>query len=116
MQPIALRVRRDMRCLRDIIHRHLHNVLFVILLHSSPVATAWLVTEAAGTALSAAAVRVSAATLAALSLPDDEQAWDIAAEAARNGDVAACGRAMLQAHAVDDDALFAWWWDRMPTR
>ena len=82
----------------------------------SPVATAWLVTEAAGTALSAAAVRVSAATLAALPLPDDEQAWDIAAEAARNGDVAACGRAMLQAHAVDDDALYAWWWDRMPTR
>ena len=49
-------------------------------------------------------------------LPDDQQAWDIAAEAARNGDVAACGRAMLQAYAVDDDALFAWWWDRMPTR
>ena len=80
------------------------------------VATAWLVTEAAGTALSASAVRVSAATLAALPLPNDQQAWDIAAEAARNGDVAACGRAMLQAYAVDDAALFAWWWDRMPTR
>ena len=92
------------------------SVWHLAALLTSPVATAWLVTEAAGTALSASAVRVSAATLAALPLPDDQQAWDIAAEAARNGDVAACGRAMLQAYAVDDAALFAWWWDRMPTR
>ena len=67
------------------------SVWHLAALLTSPVATAWLVTEAAGTALSASAVRVSAATLAALPLPDDQQAWDIAAEAARNGDVAARG-------------------------
>jgi len=92
------------------------SVWHLAALLTSPVATAWLVTEAAGTALSADAVRVSASTLAALPLPGDYQAWEVAAEAACAGDVAACGWAMLHAHAVDDEALFAWWWDRMPTR
>ena len=92
------------------------SVWHLAALLTSPVATAWLVTEAAGTALSADAVRVSASTLAALPLPGDHQAWEVAAEAACAGDVAACGWAMLHAHAVDDEALFAWWWDRMPTR
>ncbi|MEO0495553.1 MAG: hypothetical protein AAF081_19265, partial [Actinomycetota bacterium] len=92
------------------------SVWHLAALLTSPVASAWLLADAAGTALSADAVRVSASTLAALPLPADDRAWDTAAEAARTGDVAGCGRAMLTAHGIDDDTLLAWWWERMPTR
>ena len=94
------------------------SVWQIAALLTSPVATAWLVTEAAGTALSASAVRVSASTLAALPLPSDSSAWDAAASAAELGDVEACGRAMLDAHGVDDHGgvLLGWWLDRIPTR
>ncbi|MEM8708421.1 MAG: hypothetical protein AAGE98_18290, partial [Actinomycetota bacterium] len=91
------------------------SVWHVAALLCSPVTTAWLLTEAAGTALSADAVRVSASTIAALPLPTDRSAWDVAASAAESGDVDACGRAMLAAHAVDGDDLFTWWRARIPT-
>lgn len=93
------------------------SVWEIAALLTSPVATAWLVTEAAGTALSASAVRVSASTLAAISLPTNAAAWARATSAAESGDVEACGRAMLDAHEVGDGGgLFSWWFDRIPTR
>jgi len=92
------------------------GVWHVAALLTCPVATARLVSVATGSALSADAVRVSASRLAELSLPADRHAWDLAASAAKDGDVLACGQAMLSAHGLADrDDLFEWWTQRIPT-
>jgi hypothetical protein len=83
---------------------------------TSPVATAWLVTEAAGTRCrplpSESRLQRSPRSLfRTTSRRGTSLRKRLATEMSPP-----CGRAMLQAHAVDDDALFAWWWDRMPTR
>jgi len=82
----------------------------VAALLTCPVATARLLHEAAGTALSATAIRVSARRLADLPLPVDRRAWDRAAAAVEVGDVDACGVAMLAAHGLEDrtDLLDHW--------
>lgn len=82
----------------------------VVALLTCPVATTRLHHAAAGTALSAAAIRVSARRLAELPLPADPGAWAQAAAAAERGDVDACGVAMLAAHRLADrhDLLDFW--------
>ena len=93
------------------------DVAHLAALLTSPVATAQLVQQAAGTALSADAVRVSARLLAALPLPEDESAWHRAAQRAEVGDVVGCGQAMLSAYRLGDRSdILVWWQDRLPIR
>ena len=88
----------------------------IVALLTSPVATVLAVLDAAGTALSADAIRVSAARLARLPLPADHGLWDEAADAARRGDVDGCGRAMLRAHGLDHRSdVLDFWTDRRPS-
>lgn len=88
----------------------------VAALLTSPVATVLAVLDAAGTALSADAIRVSAARLARLPLPADRVAWDEAAAAARRGDVDGCGRAMLRAHGLEERSdVLDFWETRRPS-
>ena len=77
---------------------------------TSPVAAAAAWHAAAGTGLSARAIRLGPAALASLPWP----AGDIAAAAQllRDGDVLGCGRAIAAASRCtprDDDPLFEWW-------
>lgn len=90
------------------------------LLHA-PAASAWLLRRSAGTALSADACRPTAALLADLPVPDDEQAWDAAAAAARDAsrglaDVDEVARLADRALGVDDASVHAWWAARRPRR
>lgn len=88
----------------------------VAALLTCPVATSYLLTDAAGTALSADSIRVSAARLGALPLPVVPDAWDVAASAAAAGDVEACGRAMLMAHRLETRPdVLDFWLARLPT-
>jgi hypothetical protein len=77
---------------------------------TSPIASAAAWLAVAGTGLSARAIRLGPATLAALPWP----AGDVsrAAQLLRGGDVLGCGRAIAGAYAcgrTDDDRLFDWW-------
>ncbi len=78
---------------------------------TSPVAAAAAWHAAAGTGLSAHAIRLGPAALASLPWP----AGDLgpAAQLLRDGDVLECGRAVAAAYAcgttAPDDALFEWW-------
>jgi SAM-dependent methyltransferase len=80
---------------------------------TSPVATAAAWLAAAGTGLSARAIRLGPAALAALPWP----AGDVGpgARLLRDGDVLGCGRAIAAAYAdgtagtADRDVLFEWW-------
>ncbi|MEZ5165057.1 MAG: class I SAM-dependent methyltransferase [Acidimicrobiales bacterium] len=91
---------------------------------TAPVVTAWLVDEAAGTALSRDAVRVSAAVLCRVPLPGDRPAWDRAAEAARDrgmsddrGSLLDVARLALAAYGLPPDhPTLAWWQQRLPRR
>lgn len=88
----------------------------VAALLTSPVATTLAVLDAAGTAMSADAIRVSAARLARLPLPPDRGAWDEAAAAARRGDIDECGWAMLRAHGLSHRCdVFEFWRSRCPS-
>ncbi len=88
----------------------------VAALLTSPFATTLAVLDAAGTALSADAIRVSAARLARLPLPLDRDLWDTAAVAARRGDVDECGRAILCAHGLDHRSdVLEFWQARRPS-
>ncbi len=87
----------------------------------APSATAWLLRRSAGTALSADAIRPTAALLTGLPVPADGPAWDRAAAAARAvragaGDVAELGRLADAALGVDDPDVLAWWDARRPRR
>lgn len=91
---------------------------------TSPVTTRLLLRAAAGTALSAEAMRVTASGLAALPLPGVQSAWDVAAalverRVATPGEVsvAEIGRATLAAYGVAErDDLLEWWRSRLPCR
>jgi hypothetical protein len=74
---------------------------------TSPVAAVAAWHAAAGTGLSARAIRLGPATLASLPWP----AGDIgpAVQLLRYGDVLGCGRAMAAAYSCGDVALFEWW-------
>lgn len=70
-----------------------------------------------GTGLTPGSVKVSARQLAALPLPVDADAWAEGAELARRADVAAAGRVMTTAYAVDPaDGVYDWWLSRVAAR
>jgi hypothetical protein len=75
---------------------------------TSPTASAVVAGQAAGSGLSAATIRVSQRTLAALGWPAGS--LDAAVAALRDGDVASCGTFVDAAFGVEDQALFDWWW------
>jgi hypothetical protein len=81
---------------------------------TSPAASAWAWHRAAGTGLSAGALRLGPRWLAELPWP----AGDLSAAigALRAGDVARAGAAALDAYGVDGAALLTWWRERLPTR
>jgi hypothetical protein len=86
---------------------------------TSPVATAWAWQRAAGTGLSAHALRLGPRWLAALPWPAGDLAPAI--DALRAGAVSRCGMATDAAYGVGETAvgaalLAAWWRERLPTR
>ncbi|GJM39233.1 MAG: hypothetical protein DHS20C19_26000 [Acidimicrobiales bacterium] len=91
---------------------------------SSPVATALLLREAAGSALSGDAMRVSASAIAALPLPVPGAAWDAAAalvtrrmEDETAVTVGEIGDATMAAYGVEGRPdLHKWWHSRLPRR
>jgi hypothetical protein len=74
---------------------------------TSPVAAAAAWHAAAGTGLSARAIRLGPAALASLPWP----AGDIApaTQLLRDGDVLGCGRSVSAAYSCGDDQLYEWW-------
>jgi hypothetical protein len=76
---------------------------------TSPVATARAWAAAAGTGLSARALRIGPAVLSSLPWP----AGDLgpAVDALRRGDIVACGRLVDVAFATPDEDRVAWWGD-----
>jgi len=85
---------------------------------TSPVASAWAWHRAAGTGLSATTLRLGPRWLAELPWPRGE--LQPAADALVAGDVAECGRRVLDAYALDHvsgvgRALLTWWCDLLPT-
>jgi hypothetical protein len=91
---------------------------------TSPLASLLLMQKAAGSALSAEAMRVSARALAGLPLPAAGEAWDraAAAVAALDGppilsDLAEIGRLALAAHGLGErDDILNWWQTRLRGR
>ena len=74
---------------------------------TSPVASAVIAGQSAGSGLSAATVRVSQRTLGDLAWPAGDLATAVAAF--RSGDLETCGRAVDAAYGVADADLFRWW-------
>jgi hypothetical protein len=75
---------------------------------TSPIAAAAAWHAAAGTGLSARAIRLGPASLASLPWPAGDVA--AAAQLLRDGDVLGCGRAVAAAFSTgEDDALLEWW-------
>jgi hypothetical protein len=91
---------------------------------TSPVAALLLLAEAAGSALSRDAMRVSATTIAALPLPVAGPDWDVAAAAVNALDplpdraaVIEIGRLGLVAYGLGERAdILNWWQQRLPRR
>lgn len=96
---------------------------------SSPVASAWIHQQAAGSGLGAGRCRVSARLLADLPLPADRAAWDVGAQCARAATAAAAlgdadawaiaqgqgAEAMCRAFGIDNDhPVVAWWRSASP--
>ncbi|MFN3217553.1 MAG: class I SAM-dependent DNA methyltransferase [Acidimicrobiales bacterium] len=93
---------------------------------TSPVVTAAAMGASAGTSLSGNTIKMSARQLLALPTPVDHDAWDEGArlvEAITDASVervdglARLGRVMIAAAGPgieDPEALFAWWWERVP--
>jgi hypothetical protein len=81
---------------------------------TSPVAAALTWHHGAGTGLSTTTVRLTPSGLAALPWP----AGDLsdATRALQAGDVGSCGRAVMSAYGLDDDALVTWWLAALPDR
>jgi hypothetical protein len=90
----------------------------------APPVSAWAARRAAGTALSAEAMRISAGLLLAVPLPSDPMAWDEATRAFAGGDMAAYAEAATAMYLLQPDhaaELLAWWrgrakptWPREP--
>ncbi len=84
---------------------------------TAPVASALCWHQGAGTGLSATTVRLSPAMLAALPWPSGDLAASV--DALRDGDITACGRAVLAAYGLEGDAagqLLTWWSAGLPGR
>jgi hypothetical protein len=77
----------------------------------APATTAWAAATYLGAALSAAAIKLSAAQVLTVPVPD--RPWDDAAAALASGDVEHCARLMDAAYGTD---LFDWWSDRRVSR
>lgn len=75
---------------------------------TSPVASALIAHQSAGSGLSVSTMRVSQRTVGALEWPAGE--IDLAVAALRAGDVMTCGRLIDAAYGVTDRELFEWWW------
>lgn len=92
----------------------------------APPSAARLARDAAGSGLSAGAVRVSATAVRALPLPSDTGAWregtDLAAglgldeEGRRDEILHRFGEVMVRAYGPADRDLLAWWWPRATGR
>ena len=81
---------------------------------ASPAVTAWLLQRAAGTALTPTALKVSAALLREVPLPEDAAAWSEGALAFQARDLEAFAAAMARAYGTDD-AVTQWWRERART-
>ena len=81
---------------------------------TSPIASAWLWNQGAGTGLSADAIRLSPLTLGALPWPSGD--LGPAVEALRAADVRACGGAVDAAYGISDDAELLGWWTALLER
>ena len=85
---------------------------------TSPVASAWAWHRAAGTGLSATSLRLGPRWLVDLPWPAGD--LGAAVSALRDGDIVACGLAVLGAYGVDDDdrsgerSVLDWWSERLP--
>lgn len=88
----------------------------------APHTSAWAVRRAAGTALSADAIKLSAKQVLDAPLPRDVGAWAAGAEHLRQagrglGDAPAFAAIMNQAYELEPDGdLTAWWLARLPDR
>ena len=103
-------------------HKQLWHLAAVL---TAPAVSAWMLGVAAGTGLSHDAVRVRAATLASIPLPEGKADWDVGASCAKRaheavtvGDHSAyvlaleeLAVAMNAAYRVDD-VVSSWWWER----
>jgi hypothetical protein len=85
----------------------LGHLLAVLL---APPVTAWALREAAGSALSSDAVKLSASQLRRVPLPPQGSAWDEAAGHAEAGEVRRAASAMSRAYGVD---VQDWWEARL---
>jgi len=70
--------------------------------------------QVAGTALSARALKVTAALLRTAPLPTDDEAWRVGADAFHTGDIDAYAEAMASAYEVGPD-VGEWWIERART-
>jgi hypothetical protein len=71
--------------------------------------------RAAGAALSADAVKLSAAQLRDLPLPRPGPDWDEAAARVRDGDVLGAASPACRAYGVAPDDVLDWWAARLPS-
>lgn len=78
---------------------------------ASPPVTAWVAARTAGTALTASALKLTAALVREVPLPADAVAWAAGADALRAGDLQRFAEAMTAAYDCDHDVL-AWWQER----
>jgi hypothetical protein len=81
----------------------------------APPVTAWALRQAAGAALSADAVKLSASQLRAMPLPRTGAEWDEAATRVRDGDVRGAGQLACRAYGVDPGDVLDWWAARLPS-
>lgn len=78
---------------------------------SAPPVAAWAAERTAGTALSAGALKLTAALVRAVPLPGDADAWAEGAAALQAGDIETCAVAMTSAYSATGEVL-DWWRDR----
>lgn len=87
----------------------------------APVVSAWMMRRTTGTALTADALKPTAGAISDVPLPIDADAWDEAAEAAKDLAVGGDGwkefaRLADAAYGVVDEVASNWWLERLPVR
>lgn len=80
----------------------------------SPPVTAWAAQQAAGTALTSRALKLTAALVRTAPLPTDNLAWQVGTKAFEAGDLERFAEAMTAAYGCGADVT-AWWFDRLGT-
>ena len=81
---------------------------------ASPAVTSWAMHQVAGTALSARALKMTAALVRAVPLPADDDAWRAGADAFHAGDIDSYVEAMAAAYEVGPE-VGEWWVERART-